>query len=95
MRSTSVAEFKARLSEHLERLDDGPLVVLRHGRPRAVVLRPPADPEDLDSLLIGFDPRFWAMLERSDRAKEISEREFWRRAEKRHRSRKEKPKRRA
>ena len=81
MRSTSIAEFKARLGTYLGLLAKGPLVVTRHGRPRAVVLPVPADPEDLDGLLIGFDPRFWEMIDRSDRAKAIPEDEFWRRAE--------------
>ena len=69
MRRASITDFK------------GPLLVMRQGRPRALVLQLPEDADDLDSFLIGFDPRFWEMIDRSDRAKAIPEDEFWRRAE--------------
>lgn len=48
------------------------------------MLNAPADPEDLDSLLIAHDPRLWEIIRKSERSKLISHEEFWRRVEKRH-----------
>lgn len=83
MRTTPIAELKARLSELLDKLAEGPLVITRHGRPKAVILRAPDDPEDLESLLIAADPHFHDLIDRSRRAKKISHDDFWSRAEKR------------
>lgn len=85
MRTAPLAKVKARLSEYLDRIvKEGPLVVTRHGRPAAVILGAPEDPEDLDSLLIAYDPRFWDIIHRSEKAKTLSHDEFWRRAERRY-----------
>jgi prevent-host-death family protein len=83
MRTAAVARFKARISEYLESLEEGAIVVTRHGRPAAVVLPPPKDPEDLDSLLLAHDPRFWKIVRKSEKSKLLSADEFWRRVEKR------------
>jgi antitoxin (DNA-binding transcriptional repressor) of toxin-antitoxin stability system len=84
-KATPIASFKARLSEHLQELAQGPLVVTRHGRPVAIVLSPPSDPEDLDSLLLAYDPGFWEIVRKSEQSRLLSSDEFWRRVEKRYR----------
>jgi prevent-host-death family protein len=80
-----LAKVKAQLSEYLDKIGkEGPLVVTRHGRPAAVILTAPDDPEDLDSLLLAYDPRFWDVIHRSEGARTLSQDEFWRRAEARY-----------
>jgi len=40
LRTVTVTELRAELSSYLERLKEGPLLVLSHSRPAAVVLEP-------------------------------------------------------
>ena len=84
MRTTPVAEFKARLSEYLERLTEGPVIITRHGRPTALVIDVPEDPDDLQSLLLSLSPKFWAIIDASRKTKKIPFDDFWRKVEKRH-----------
>lgn len=84
MRTAPIAAFKARICEYLEKLPAGPVVITRHGRPAALVVTVPEDPEELESLLLSFSPRFWAIIDESRKGKRIPFDEFWRRAERRH-----------
>ena len=51
------------LSEYAERADEGPVVVTSEGRPVAVVLA--AGGVDLESISLGTNPEFLALIERS------------------------------
>lgn len=47
LRTATVSELRSALASYLERLSEGPLVVLSHSRPAAVLL----DPEMFDGLM--------------------------------------------
>jgi antitoxin (DNA-binding transcriptional repressor) of toxin-antitoxin stability system len=77
-----VAELKARISEYLEQLPEGPLVITRHGRPTALVIQVPVDPDDFQSLLLSFSPKFWEIIDQSRKTKRIPFDEFWQKVDK-------------
>lgn len=80
MRTANVAGFKARISEYLERLAEGPIMITRHGRPTALVVTVPEDPDDLQSLVLSLSPKFWSIIEASRKTKRIPLDEVRRRA---------------
>jgi prevent-host-death family protein len=77
VKTMPLAEFKAKLSEHLKRLPEGPVVVTRHGRPAALVINVPENPDDLQSLLLSFSPRFWEIIAASRATRKIPFAEFF------------------
>jgi prevent-host-death family protein len=65
MRTASLTEAKAKLSDFLdEARTSGPVVITRNGRAVAVLLAP-VDDDDLERLLLSRSPRFRALLSRS------------------------------
>ena len=81
MRIVSVAVAKANLSAYLNATDQGPVVVTRNGRPKAVLL-PITDEEDLERLLLAYSPKLRAILDaarqRIQKGAGIENDEFWR-----------------
>ena len=80
MKIVSVAQAKARLSAYLNETDQGPVVVTRNGRPRAVLL-PITDDDDLERLLLAYSPQFQTILDAARRrihaGAGIEHEEFW------------------
>jgi prevent-host-death family protein len=71
VRTANVAGFKARISEYLERLREGPVMITRHGRPTALVVNVPEDPDDIQSLVLSLSPKFWAIIDASRKTKRV------------------------
>ncbi len=77
MRVAQVGDFKARLSKFLAMAQrEGAVVVTRHGRPAAIVVRPPDDPDDLERLLLAHNRRFQAVIRKSLKSRLVPEEEF-------------------
>jgi prevent-host-death family protein len=62
MRVASVTEVASDFAVYLKASEHGPVVVTRHGKPVAVLLRA-GDQEDLERLLMGHSPKLQAILE--------------------------------
>jgi prevent-host-death family protein len=81
MNIVSIADAKARLSAYIRESEEkGPVIITRNGRPAAVLL-PVLDEEDLERLLLAYNPKFRQLIEEADnRIQEtggISHEEFW------------------
>ncbi|MBI2898525.1 MAG: type II toxin-antitoxin system Phd/YefM family antitoxin [Deltaproteobacteria bacterium] len=70
MKLASIAEAKAKLSEYVERCRHEPVVLTKHGHPRAALV-PLEDEEDLERFLLARNPRFLRMLAQSERGKRL------------------------
>ncbi|MBI2192441.1 MAG: type II toxin-antitoxin system Phd/YefM family antitoxin [Planctomycetes bacterium] len=85
MKVVPVAKAKSKLSAYLKECRKGPIVITRNGTPAAVLIAP-VDDDDLESLLLARNPRFLALLEKSEKSiregKGLSWKEFWAKAEK-------------
>jgi prevent-host-death family protein len=62
MKGASIADVKAHFSAYLKASEEGPVVVTRNGKPKAVLL-PVADEEELERLIIAYSPRVRAILQ--------------------------------
>jgi prevent-host-death family protein len=62
MKSVSVADLKAHLSDYLKATEQGPVVITRRGKPTAVLVAV-ADEDELERLLMAHSPRLQAILE--------------------------------
>ena len=66
MKVASIADMKARLSAYLDESREGPVVVTRNGKPVGVLLAV-TDEEELERLVLAHSPKFWALLDKSQR----------------------------
>ena len=66
MKIAPVADVKARLSQYLDEVQEGPVVVTRNGRTVAV-LAGITDPDDLERLVLTYTPRFRRLLDEAER----------------------------
>jgi prevent-host-death family protein len=64
MKLVSIAEGKAKLSEYVDECRRQPVVLTKHGHPRAALL-PLDDEDDLERFLLARNPRFQDLLARS------------------------------
>src|SRR5947209_602794 len=84
MKRAPLAKVKADLNGFVARASDGPIVIMRAGRPVAA-LYAVADEDDLERLLLANDKEFRDLLERGQRQIDagpgIPEDEFWRQIE--------------
>lgn len=72
MKTVEIAEATSPLSDYVPGLRTEPLVITDHGTPTAVML--PLDDVDLESIALGTNPAFLALIERSRaRAREEGE----------------------
>ena len=80
MKIAPVAEIKAQFSSYVKEAADGPVVVTKNGKPVAVLLGI-TDEDEIERLLLGYSPKFQAMLsEASERIRTtggIPHDEFW------------------
>jgi prevent-host-death family protein len=81
MNIISIADAKARLSAYIKESEEqGQIIITRNGRPAAVLL-PVLDPEDMQRLMLAYNPNFRHLLEEADKriqeAGGIPHEEFW------------------
>lgn len=85
MKIAPVVEIKAKFSAYLEESKDGPIVVTKNGKPVAVLIAVKDDAE-LERLILGYSPKFQAILERGkeeiNAGDGIDHEEFWHEIEK-------------
>jgi prevent-host-death family protein len=63
MKTIEIGEATSPLADYIAAVQSEPLVITDHGTPTAVIL--PLSDVDLESLALGTDPRFIALIERS------------------------------
>ena len=84
MKTASVTDVKSDFSAFLKASESEPVVVMRNGRPIAVLFGV-QDEEEVERLLMARSPRLRAILERSRQqfrqGQWLSEEEFWSRIE--------------
>ena len=84
MKTASVADVQARLSDYLKATRQGPVVVTRNGKPVAVLLAV-TDEEELERLALAHSPKFRAIVQKSmqqiQAGKGLPHEEFWRQIE--------------
>ena len=71
MKIASIAEAKAKLSDYVERCRHEPIVVTRHGHPRAALVPLESD-DDLERYLLSRNPKFLELIGRSERSGRVS-----------------------
>jgi prevent-host-death family protein len=81
MNIVSIADAKARLSAYIRESEEkGPVIITRNGRPAAILL-PVLDEDDIERLLLAYNPRFRQLVEAADqRIQEtggVPHEEFW------------------
>lgn len=80
MKMAPVTEVKAQFNAYLDRIQEEPVVITKHGRPIAVLV-PASDEDDLESLILAYTPRFRQLLEAADerinQTGGLKEDEFW------------------
>jgi prevent-host-death family protein len=84
MKTTSVAEVKARLSAYIHACEEGPVIITRNGKPAAVLLAV-QDEDELERLVLAYSPKFHAILEAARQQIQetggVRHDEFWQEAE--------------
>ena len=66
MNIVSIADAKARLSAYIKESEDtGPIIITRNGRPAAVLL-PILDDDDLERLMLTYNPKFRQLIEQAE-----------------------------
>jgi hypothetical protein len=63
MKKLNIAELSASLLEYVQALGDEPVALLHEGNPVAVLM--PTPNSDMESVSLGLNPKFLAMIERS------------------------------
>jgi len=81
MRIASIAEAKAHLSQFVREVEQEPVLITRHGKPRAMLVPVPADSDALERFLLVFSPRFQNIVAQALRELQaeygIPHEEFW------------------
>jgi prevent-host-death family protein len=67
MRIAPVADVKARFSSYVDECRDQPVMVTKNGRPAAMLVSVPTDPDELERFILAHTPRFRRLLEAADR----------------------------
>lgn len=94
MKTVSLADAKAHLSNYVRECEKGkPIVITRNGKAVAVLVSP-VDDDDLERLVLARSPRFQALLKKSeqsiDAGKGLSRDKFWKAVAERARKRDDK-----
>ena len=80
MKIVPVADMKSRFSAYLQEYENGPVVVTRNGRLKAVLLSV-EDEDDLERLILAYSPKFQAVLDRAKHQIQetggINHEDFW------------------
>jgi prevent-host-death family protein len=62
-----VADVKARFSSYVDECRDQPVLVTKNGRPAAMLVSIPTDPDELERFILAHSPRFRRLLDAADR----------------------------
>ncbi|HEX7449695.1 MAG TPA: type II toxin-antitoxin system prevent-host-death family antitoxin [Pirellulales bacterium] len=85
MKTASIAALKAQLNAFLKESQEGPVIVMRNGKPIAALVAI-ADDDEAERLMIAHSPKFRAIIEKSRRRIEesgsIPHGRFWQEIEK-------------
>ena len=80
MKIAPLAEVKAHFSSYVEQCEEGPVVVTKNGRPKAVLVAA-RNEEELERLVLAHTPKFMGMLKTTERRIKkgggIKHRDFW------------------
>ncbi|MBI4311146.1 MAG: type II toxin-antitoxin system Phd/YefM family antitoxin [Chloroflexi bacterium] len=84
VKTVSLTEMKAHLSEYAKDAEESPVVLTRNGKPVAILLHID-NPDNLERLLMAYSPKLQRILEESKRqiaaGEVLSEDEFWQQVE--------------
>lgn len=88
MKIAPVAEVKAKLSRFIEQCEEeGPIIVTKNGRPSVVMVPIPDDDEELEHLVLFYNPKFRNIIDSGIGSIEegggIEHDEFWKEVRKR------------
>jgi prevent-host-death family protein len=86
MRKVSVANVKARLNAYVDEAETtGPIVIMRNGKPVAVLLAM-QDEDEIERMILAYSPKFQRILHTAERqiqaGQGIPHKEFWQEIEK-------------
>jgi len=80
MKIAPIADVKAKFSAYVEGSKQGPVVVTKNGKAVAAIV-PLADDDEVERLVLGYSPRFRAILSESPRRIQregtIPQDQFW------------------
>jgi len=85
MKIAPLAEVKAHFSSYVEECEQGPVVVTKNGRPKAVLVAA-GNEEELERLVLAHTPKFMALLkaaeQRTKKGRGLKHGDFWQAAKK-------------
>lgn len=85
MKIAPVAQVKARLSSYLKRLEDGPVVITKNGKPVAALIATGDDEAELERLLLAYTPKFRRLMEQAKtnlrKSGGVEHKAFWQKVE--------------
>jgi prevent-host-death family protein len=62
-----IADVKARFSSFVDGCRDQPVMVTKNGRPAAMLVSVPTDPDELERFILAHTPRFRRLLDAAER----------------------------
>lgn len=84
MKIASMAAVKARFSSYVEECEDGPVIVMRKGRPVAALV-PILTEDELERLVLAYTPKFRRLLnaaeQRIQKTGGVKHKDFWKSVE--------------
>ena len=84
MKIAPIADIKAHLSAYLKESEKGPIVVMKNGKPIAVLLGI-RDEDEIERLVLAYSPTFKSILDRGRQQIQetggITHKDFWRELE--------------
>lgn len=66
MKIAPLADVKARFSAYIKKINNGPVIVTKNGKPVAVMMGI-SDKDDLERILLATSPKFQALLDKAER----------------------------
>ena len=82
MKIAPLADVKAKFSNYVDKVEDGPVIVTKNGRAAAVLVSVPAGENELENFILAHTPRFRRLLdsayERIRTTGGIKHKDFWR-----------------
>ena len=82
MKIAPLADVKAKFSNYVDNIGDGPVIVTRNGRAAAVLVSIPDGEDELESFILAHTPRFRRLIdsayERIRTTGGVTHKDFWR-----------------
>jgi len=83
MKIAPLADVKAKFSNYVDKVEDGPVIVTKNGRAAAVLVSVPIGENALENFILAHTPRFLRLIdsayERIRTTGGIKHKDFWRR----------------